>query len=119
MGQMKPTQMTLFLPKFQASYQATLNQPLIALGMGPAFSGGADFAPMGLHGSFISAVIHKATLDVDEEGTVAAASTAVITSRAARPMPTTVMRVDHPFFCAIRDNATGTLLFAGVIEDLQ
>lgn len=117
MGQMKPTPMVIFLPKFQVSYQATLNQPLIALGMGPAFGPEADFAPMGLHGSFISAVIHEATLDVDEDGTVAAASTAVIMSRAARPMPTTVMRVDHPFFCAIRDNATGTLLFAGVIED--
>lgn len=117
MGQMKPTQMVIFLPKFQVSYQATLNQPLIALGMGPAFSMEADFAPMGLHGSFISAVVHKATLDVDEEGTVAAASTAVVMSRSARPMPKTVMRVDHPFFCAIRDNATGTLLFAGVIED--
>ena len=119
MGQMKPTQMVIFLPKFQASFQATLNQPLIALGMGPAFGPEADFAPMGLHGSFISAVVHKATLDVDEEGTVAAASTAVVMSRSARPMPKTVMRVDHPFFCAIRDNATGTLLFAGVIEDPQ
>ena len=77
-GEMKPTQVAVVLPRFKVDYRATLNQPLIALGMGSAFGPGADFKPMGFHGSFIGAVIHKAVLDVDEEGTVAAAATAVV-----------------------------------------
>jgi len=115
-GEMRPTDVAVVLPRFRADYRATLNQPLIALGMGSAFGPGADFKPMGFHGSLISAVIHKAVLEVDEEGTVATAATAVVMTKSARPQGR-VMRVDHPFFCAIRDNATGTLLFAGVIRD--
>jgi serpin B len=68
----------------------------------------------------ISDVIHEAVLDVDEEGTTAAAATGVIMSRAlAVPHPPTLMRVDRPFVCVLRDNATGTVLFAGVIRDPQ
>lgn len=79
---------------------------------------GADFTPMGLQGSFLSAVVHKAVLEVDEDGTVAAAATAVfgIMGGGGPPPPATIMRVDHPFFCAIRDNVTGVVLFAGVIR---
>lgn len=119
LGTMKPAQVALTLPRFRANFQATLNAPLIALGMGSAFGSGADFTPMGLHGGFISAVIHKAVLEVDEEGTVAAAATAVMMKTAAIRIPekSIVMRVDHPFVCLLRDNATGTLLFAGVIQD--
>jgi len=67
----------------------------------------------------VSAVLHKATLDVDEEGTVATAATAVIMTKMAmaRPPQAIQMRVDHPFFCAIRDDATGTLLFLGAIRE--
>ena len=118
LGTMKRAQVALTLPRFKADFQATLNQPLIALGMGSAFGGGADFAPMGLHGGFIGAVIHKAVLEVDEEGTVAAAATGVAMAGAvAIPLKSIEMRVDHPFVCLLRDNATGTLLFAGVIQN--
>ena len=112
--------MTLLLPRFKADYRATLNPALIALGMGEAFGPGADFRPMGLKESVLGAVIHKAVLEVDEKGTVAAAATGVtVRSLAVPAAPEVVMRVDRPFFCAIRDDATGTLLFAGAIRDPQ
>ncbi len=115
---MKPTQLDLTLPRFKADYKATLNEPLSALGMGPAFAPGADFTPMGLHQAFLGSVVHKAVLEVDEEGTVAAAATGVLYQSAGiMRAPPKEMRVDHPFFCAIRDNETGTLLFAGVIRN--
>lgn len=119
LGKMKSAQVALTLPRFRANFQATLNAPLTALGMGSAFGGDADFTPMGLHGGFLGAVIHKAILEVDEEGTVAAAATGVVmvTSSIRLPEKSIVMRVDHPFVCLLRDNATGTLLFAGVIQD--
>ena len=117
---MRPTRLTLLLPRFKAHSQATLNPALTALGLGAAFGPGADFRPMGLGRSFLSAVIHKAVLEVDEEGTVAAAATGgSMMSMAVPAAPQMVMRVDHPFFCAIRDDATGTLLFAGAIRNPQ
>ena len=116
---MKPTLLKLTLPCFKVDYQATLNPALNALGMASVFRPGADFTPMGLQGSFLSAVVHKAVLDVDEYGTVAAAATAVFgfAGGGGPPPIMTIMRVDHPFFCAIRDNVTGVVLFAGVIRD--
>jgi len=115
-GAMKPTELTLFLPRFKANYSVTLNKPLSALGMGSAF-GGADFGPMGLSGVHISAVLHKAVLDVDEKGTTAAAATAVVMTASAHPSPLTTMRVDRPFVCVLRDSVTGAILFAGIIRE--
>jgi serpin B len=118
-GSMKPRYLTIFLPRFKAEYNATLNKPLIRLGMATAFGPSADFQPMGLRGAAISAVIHKALIQVDEEGTTAAAVTGVFMPTAVRLPPSTVVRIDHPFFCAIRDNLTGTVLFAGAIYNPQ
>ena len=116
MKQMHGAQVSVYLPRFKANYDVTLNDALSAMGMPLAFSQQADFAPMGLPKDFIGAVIHKATLEVDEEGTVAAAATAVVMARAALVVPTEI-RIDHPFFCAIRDDTTGALLFAGAIRN--
>jgi len=120
LGEVRPTRLALFLPRFKAEYRVTLNAALMDMGMEAAFGIGADFRPMGLGGSMLGPVIHKAVLEVDEEGTVAAA-TAVVMMRSAmsRPDPVPVMRVDRPFFCAIRDTETGALLFAGAIRDPQ
>lgn len=115
-AQLKPTEVTLFLPRFKAEYAARLREPLSALGMASAFAHGRDFLPMGLSDAFIGDVIHKATLDVDEEGTVAAAATAVV-MRGRAAFPSLVMCVDRPFFLGIWDDAAKTLLFAGVIRD--
>jgi len=120
LGAMKPTRLALFLPRFKAEYRATLNAALSGMGMEEAFGIGADFRPMGLGGSLLGPVIHQAVVEVDEEGTVAAAATAVVMMRSmARPSPVPVMRVDRPFFCAVRDDETGALLFVGAVRDPQ
>ena len=71
----------------------------------------------GAHDLFISAVVHKAYVDVNEEGTEAAAATAVgvraLAVRAPQPIPT--FRADHPFLFLIRDNRSGSILFLGRI----
>jgi serine protease inhibitor len=109
---MRPTELGLALPRFQAECSLTLNEPLISLGMGPAFTEGADFAPMGLTpGTPIGLVLHKAKIRVDEDGTVAAGVTAVVFAG----VPRTLMLVGRPYLCAIRDNQTGTLIFVGAI----
>jgi serpin B len=106
------------LPKFKLTAGFALNDPLQALGMTKAFVGGqADFS--GINGGreplFLSAVVHKAFVDVTEEGTEAAAATGAematlsLPSRPAVP----VFRADHPFVFAIRDLRTGVVLFLG------
>ena len=73
--------------------------------------GSGDFGTMGFPGSFISEVKHKAVMEVNEEGTTAAAATAVVATRSAeRPFA-----VDRPYFTAIRDERTGALLFMGAV----
>ncbi len=124
LGAMRATNLEIHLPRFKADFKAKLKEPLSALGMAPAFANGADFGPMGIGNAKIGEVLHRATLDVDEQGTTATAATAVIMrvgSAAPRvpPPPIPVMRVDHPFLVLIRDTETGSLLFAGVIRDPQ
>ena len=66
---------------------------------------------------FISAVIHKAFVDVNEEGTEAAAATAVVTGRPAPITEPPVFRADHPFLFMIRDDRNGAILFVGRITN--
>ncbi len=103
------------LPRFTVEYEQSLNDALIGLGMGEAFSEQANFASMGAGPLTISDVIHKAVIEVNEAGTKAAAATAVIMTRSAAPMSPFKMIVDRPFFHAIRDDRTGALLFMGFV----
>ena len=107
------------LPKFKVEKSFTLNKPLIAMGMKAAFSG-ADFSGMHMGGEQldISAVIHKAFVDVNEEGTEAAAATGVVvgTTSAVQPPTPRHFKADHPFLFFIRDNKTGSVLFMGRLE---
>jgi serpin B len=105
------------LPRFKIEYAASLVQPLTALGMGVAFTRRADFSGICAAGGLnIDDVRHKAFVDVNEQGTEAAAATAVTMVRASfAPRRTFHMVVDRPFFCAIRDDRSGALLFAGAI----
>ncbi len=113
-----PTRLRVFLPRFHAEFAVRLSGPLSALGMTAAFRRSSDFLPMGFPDALLSEVIHKATLDVDEKGAVAAAATAVVMTRGGVPSPPAVtMRVDRPFLAAICDEVTGALLFAGMIRD--
>jgi serpin B len=103
------------LPRFKVEAGLELQDVLAAMGMPLAFTGDADFSGIdGTHELFISAVIHKAFVDVNEEGTEAAAATAVLMSRsAARPEPSATFRADHPFLFLIRHKGTGSILFLG------
>lgn len=112
---------TIELPRFTSKYDTTLNTVLERLGMSVAFSGKADFGGISnTQKQFqISEVRHASFLKVDEEGTEAAAATSVgIRATAIRIEPPPFhMIVDHPFFVAIRDEASGQLLFTGIIAE--
>ena len=102
----------MILPRFKLEYEVSLNDTLEALGMGIAFGSGADFSGMG-PSLFISEVKHKTFVEVNEEGTEAAAVTAVV---GVKSVPS-VFRVDRPFFFAIYDAETETILFMGTVTE--
>jgi len=111
----------LKLPRFSLDFEASLVDDLKKMGMDVAFHyPGADFVPMGSKEFYISDVIHKTRLEVDEKGTVAAAATAV-TMRAGAVMrqqrEKKILVFDRPFAVLIGDSQTGAVLFAGAIED--
>jgi len=111
----------VYLPKFKMETEYRLPDTLSAMGMPTAFTfGAADFSGMdGTTDLYISDVIHKAFIDVNEEGTEAAAATAVV-MRAGAAAPgedPPVFRADHPFVFLIRDDETGTILFIGRVAD--
>ena len=116
--QFREREVRVYLPRFKMTAEFKLNDVLQALGMSDAFNearsnlSGITSAEK-LH---ISAVIHKAFVDVNEEGAEAAAATAVVPAPTSVPLPPTppaIFRADHPFFFAIRDNRSGSILFAG------
>lgn len=120
MTKYQATEGTVLLPKFKSEYQRELNTDLADLGMGAAFGNRADFSGIG-DSLAISQVIHKTYVDVNEEGTEAAAVTGVgMVATAIRQVNQAFyMDVNKPFLFAIRDNQTGELLFIGVIENPQ
>lgn len=104
-----------WLPKFKLETSFGLKPTLEAMGMKRAFSAEADFSGISAKSLYISAVIHKAYVDVNEKGTEAAAATAVEERPMAvfRPQPIPVFRADHPFLFLIRDTKAGIILFMG------
>jgi len=105
------TELLLYLPRFRLPYERKLNDDLAALGMIDAFDRRADFTRLSpVTGLFISEVKQKSWVDVNEEGTEAAAATVVeIRETSAGP----VVRADRPFLFFIRERLSGTILFAG------
>jgi serpin B len=111
-------QVFLTMPKFEFDSGFSLKEALIAMGMPAAFSAEADFSGMtGDRALSIADVIHKAFVSVDEEGTEAAAATAVVMVESAMPGQPVEVTVDHPFIFLIRDIQTGTILFVGRVLD--
>jgi serpin B len=109
-------EVALTMPQFEFDAEFKLNDTLAEMGMPDAFSPyDADFSEMtGKPGLFISAVLHKAFVSVDEAGTEAAAATAVIVNRcSAAPEPAVKVTIDRPFIFLIRDIETGAVLFIG------
>ena len=109
----------LFLPKMDLTAGSALSDVLRALGVEAPFSDDADFSGVSDVPLRIDEVLQKVRVQLDEEGTRAAAATAAsVTCTAARPEETPVkMRVDRPFAFAIADGETGSVYFAGVIEN--
>jgi serine protease inhibitor len=119
-GRMSKTKGDIYLPKFKLEYKKKLNDMLIAMGMSVAFiPGSADFTNIDRRGQlFISEVMHKTFVQVDEEGTEAAAVTSVGIGRTSiGPSDNFVMRVDRPFIVVVREHHSGTILFIGKIVE--
>ncbi len=121
-GKLKEQKVDATLPRFKLEDEFGLNEALKALGMTSAFDAKkADFRPMCPscypdEPLYISAAVHKAFVAVDEEGTEAAAATAMVMatgSAMVKEAPPPVFVADHPFFFAVRDRKTGAVLFAG------
>lgn len=107
-----PSSITIMLPRFRLDYEKGLNDALEALGMGIAFTESSDFTGISREDPLISRVFQKTFVEVNEEGTEAAAATAVeVQSTSAGP----TLRMDRPFIFAIREHLTGTILFVGKV----
>ncbi|CAH1272144.1 SERPINB9 [Branchiostoma lanceolatum] len=113
-SKMYSTKVNLLLPRFKLEQEFGLGDTLKKMGMAEAFSDAADFSGMsGSKDLFISAVVHKAFVEVNEEGTEAAAATGVMMRARMMPRPPTPFIADHPFLFLIRDNRTNSVLFFG------
>jgi serpin B len=123
MNSMNSTSLDIYLPKFTIKTPLyTLNTYLKDLGMPTAFTTDADFSGINGFGQLnIDSVLHKAFIKVNEEGTEAAAATAVIMVTSAYPGENTTHRIvfdaDHPFMFLIQQKTTDTILFMGTVTD--
>jgi serpin B len=124
---MREQEVKVFLPRFTSTWGAVdLSSDLAALGMRLAFDATrADFSGMDGHqppevdALYLSAVVHKTFIEVNEHGTEAAAATAttMVLGAALRPPPVPVFRADRPFLYAVRDRRSGVILFLGRMVD--
>jgi serpin B len=111
-AQVARTQMNLSFPKFKLDHEVELTARLQALGMQTAFSDGADFSGIA-PGIALSGAFHQATITVDEDGTQAAAATAIVAVETSAPLNPIVVSFDQPFVFFIRDVQTHAVLFVG------
>jgi serpin B len=115
LNQTYPANVLIQLPKFKYEFKSLLNDPLTNLGLGIAFTESADFSKITPGGGiFISRVIHQTFIDVNEEGTEAAAATIVEMIETSAPQ-VLQFRADKPFFYVIKENSTGAFLFMGKV----
>jgi len=110
-------EMFFSMPKFKMEYKEKLNRSLTQMGMGIAFGSNADFSGInGTGGLYIDEAIHKSFIEVNEEGTEAAAVTSIGIVETSMPsIP--IFYADRPFLFAIRENKTGSILFFGKLMD--
>jgi serpin B len=111
------TAVQIDLPKFKYGFKGLLNDPLVNLGLGVAFSDAADFTRINPAGNlFISRVIHQTFIDVQEEGTEAAAATIVEISFTSADITSPIyFKADKPFLYLIKENSTGAIMFIGKV----
>ncbi len=116
-GQLRMSYGTVGLPRFTATFGSPLGAALTALGMGVAFCPNpADFSGIGAL-TCIDDVEHKTVVEVDEAGTTAAGATTGTVGVTVVQVPQYSMTMNRPFFYAVVDGKTGSLLFAGVLQD--
>jgi serpin B len=120
-GNLSTKRVDISIPKFKFTTSYILNDNLQEIGMSSAFSGNADFSGItGDRNLFIGTAIHKAYIDVNEEGTEAAAATGigmVGTSMPHQEPPPIIFRADHPFIFLIQETQTGNILFMGRVAN--
>ncbi len=113
-SQLEMQRVDVYIPKFTFMTKYLLTQQLAEMGMPNAFASHADFS--GIDGStelFIQTVVHQAYVDVNEEGTEAAAATGVAVGITSVGPPIPVFRADHPFIFLIKEKLSGNILFLG------
>ncbi len=109
---------TLTMPLFEFESEFDLGDTLAGMGMADAFASGADFSGMTRSSDlWISEVVHKAFVSVDEKGTEAAAATGVVVPTSGPVKEPIAVTVDRPFIFLIRDTGTGTILFLGRVSN--
>jgi len=116
---LRKRRVNIYIPKFKFETKYSLSETLSNLGMPTGFTDSADFSGMtGKKDLKIDKVIHQAFIEVNEEGTEAAAATGIIfTTLTSMPPPTPVFRADHPFIFIIQQNETGNILFMGRVSN--
>jgi serine protease inhibitor len=107
--------MEVYLPQFKLESSLELSQQLKESGMPTAFSAAADFSKLGPGSLAISQVLHKTYIDVNEEGTEAAAVTAVVITRTS--FPVNEIRFNRPFIFVIAEKTTGSIIFLGKLTN--
>ncbi len=116
MAGLTPAKTNITLPKFKFSYSKLLNNALIDLGLGIAFSDNANFSLINPSYQLeISQVMHKAYVETDESGTTAAATTSVGIVVTVAPAPAPI--INRPFMFAIREMSSGLILFVGTVNN--
>lgn len=106
------------MPRMKLNYKTSLVKPLKAMGMTDAFSDDADFSGISNEKTYISDVIQATFVNVDEEGTEAAAVTIATMKNDIMPMRTSTFFMNRPFAYIIREKTTGTILFMGKVRKL-
>jgi serpin B len=119
LARFKTGELDLEMPRFTFSSSPNVTQALQLLGLKAPFSSQADFSGMITGQSNISAVVQKAFIAVNEEGTEAAATSGVTMAAGDTTTitPPPSLHIDRPFYYLVRDNATGTILFLGQVTD--
>lgn len=120
-GEFSSRQGKVLMPKFKMEYQIILNDAMKELGMPSAFNENADF-PHIVEGDSelaVTSIAQKTYLDINEEGTEAAAATSISVAESGDAEPPFTMKIERPFFLAITDIESGAILFMGEIKNLE
>ncbi len=108
----------VMIPRFRLAYGVELKEVLRTLGMGIIFTPQADLSALTLQPAFVSEVVHRALVEVNERGTEAGGASAVVIAKGGPAQPFLFI-ADRPFFFVLRDDLTGVILFMGCVVDPQ